>query len=337
VYHQSLLYSSTLENESPLAPNKVLASSTQQAKQSLFDTALPLTLLYNRKKHVILCSQRCHVPTHLNEQNPRQLIRHFLGEIVPLRVRVDLLPKPPYQGVVVLIDVLRTCTTAAMLFERGLVNLDIIDKLKLARQRAESTGATLLGERAGLPPEGFNYGNSLAEIRSITLGSNAVTTSENAPQALAQLEGADILLLGSLYNADAVAKTALQHSKGEIFLVCSGFLGQEDLDDTLTAGYLAARLKTLEPTTILEGASQFAISLMKAFPDPLQALWRSSTGQYLRSLSMEEDVAIASDISQTEHVPVLKEHQNTEQGHIFSFVSSLSLQGSQRREVVAKQ
>jgi 2-phosphosulfolactate phosphatase len=255
---------------------------------------------------------------------------------VPLRVRVDLLPKPPYSGVVVLIDVLRTCTTAAMLFERGLVNLDIIDKLKLARQRAESTGATLLGERAGLPPEGFNYGNSLAEIRSITLGSNAVTTSENAPQALAQLGGAETLLLGSLYNADAVAKAALQSSKGEIFLVCSGFLGQEDLDDTLAAGYLAARLKTLEPTATLEGASQFAISLMKAFPDPLEALWRSSTGQYLRALNMEEDVAIASYISQTEHVPVLQQHQNTEQGLIFSFVSSLSVGKARVCEAVAK-
>jgi 2-phosphosulfolactate phosphatase len=260
---------------------------------------------------------------------------------VPLRVRVDLLPKPPYSGVVVLIDVLRTCTTAAMLFERGLVNLDIIDKLKLARQRAESMGATLLGERAGLPPEGFNYGNSLAEIRSITLGNNAggnnaVTTSENAPQALAQLEGAETLLLGSLYNAEAVARTALHYSKGEISLVCSGFLGQEDLDDTLTAGYLVARLKTFEPTATLEGASRFAISLMRAFPDPLEALWRSSTGQYLRGLNMEEDVALASYISQTEHVPVLKEHQNTEQGHIFSFVSSLSLEQTRAREAVAK-
>lgn len=256
---------------------------------------------------------------------------------MPVRVRVDLLPKPPYGGVVVLIDVLRTCTTAAMLFERGLGNLEIIDKLKLARQRAETTGATLLGERAGLPPEGFNYGNSLSEIRGILLGDNAITTSENAPKSLGQLTGSKTLLLGSLYNADAVAKVALHHSKGDIALVCSGFLGQEDLDDTVTAGYLAARLKTLEPAATLEGASRFAISLMKAFPDPLEALWRSSTGQYLRGLNMEEDLALASYISQTEHVPILKEHQDTEQGHIFSFVSSLSLKESRQREVVARQ
>jgi 2-phosphosulfolactate phosphatase len=253
-----------------------------------------------------------------------------------VRIRVDLLPKPPYEDVVVLIDVLRTSTTAAMLFERGLGSLEIIDSLKLARQRAEDTGAMLLGERAGLPPEGFNYGNSLAEIRNITLGSHAVTTSENAPKSLAQLTSAKTLLLGSLYNADAVAKTVLQHGTTEIALVCSGFLDQEDLDDTVTAGYLAARLKVLEPTTTLEGASRFAISLMKAFPDPLEALWRSSTGQYLRVLNMEEDLALASYISQTEHVPVLKEHQATEQGNIFSFVSSLAGKKIEARETVSK-
>jgi 2-phosphosulfolactate phosphatase len=255
---------------------------------------------------------------------------------VSLRVRVDLLPKPPYRDVVVLIDVLRTCTTAAMLFERGLHRLDIIDKLKLARQRAKDTGASLLGEREGLPPEGFNYGNSLAEIRHIAFDNNAVTTSENAPFALTQLEGAETLLLGSLYNADAVALEALKRSKGEIFLVCSGFLGQEDLDDTLTAGYVAARLKVLRVTATLGGASGFAISLMKAFPDPLTALWRSNTGQYLRSLGIEEDVALASYISQTEHVPVLHEHEHSEQGNIFSFVSSLTSQNTQPREVVTK-
>jgi 2-phosphosulfolactate phosphatase len=239
-----------------------------------------------------------------------------------VRVRVDLLPKPPYHDTVVLVDVLRTCTTAAMLFERGLEQLEIVDKLKLARQRASDTDATLLGERAGLPPEGFNYGNSIAEIRNVTINRQAVITSENAPKILPLLANTDVLLLGSLYNAEAVTRAALHHSKGEIFLVCCGFLGQEDLDDTLSAGYLAASLKALEPTATLEGASRFAVSLMKAFPDPLEALWRSSTGQYLRSLDQVEDLALASYISQTEHVPILQSKQQTAQGNSFMFTSA---------------
>jgi 2-phosphosulfolactate phosphatase len=241
-----------------------------------------------------------------------------------LRLRVDLLPKPPYHGTVILVDVLRTCTTAAMLFERGVKQLDIVDKLRLARQRAESLSATLLGERAGLPPEGFNYGNSLAELRDVVITDRAVVTSENAPKSLALLTGANTLLLGSLYNAEAVVKAAEKHNHGEIFIVCSGFLGQEDLDDTLTAGFLAASLKAAHPTASLEGASRFAVTLMKAFPDPLEALWRSSTGQYLRSLNMVEDLALASCISQTDCVPMLQNLEQTEQGNIFTFVDAQS-------------
>jgi 2-phosphosulfolactate phosphatase len=239
-----------------------------------------------------------------------------------LRVRVDLLPKPPYHDTVILVDVLRTCTTAAMLFERGLEQLDIVSSLKLTRQRASDTGATLLGERSGLPPEGFNYGNSLAELRNVKPNRQAVVTSENAPRALANVMEAETLLLGSLYNAEAVAKTALERSKGEIFIVCSGFFGQEDLDDTLTAGVLAAQLKTFNPDASLEGAGRFAITLMRAFPDPLEAFWRSSTGQYLRSLDMVEDLALASYLSQTQHVPMLQSSEMTEQGNIFTFVKA---------------
>jgi 2-phosphosulfolactate phosphatase len=279
---------------------------------------------FTNSVNMIFSPWRCHVPRYLYERNLPTILGLVKpwGEVVSVRVRVDLLPKPPYRDTVVLIDVLRTCTAGAMLFGRGLERLEIIDSLKLARQRAESTGATLLGERAGLPPEGFNYGSSLAEIRAVTVNSHAILTSENAPKALSFITGAETIFLGSLYNADAVARAALQHSKGEVFLVCSGFLGQEDLDDTLTAGYLAARLKTLMPTATLEGASAFAIALMKAFPDPLEAFWRSSTGHYLRGLNMVEDLAIASYVSQSDCVPVLESSEQTEQGNIFSFVKA---------------
>ncbi|MGL4610227.1 MAG: 2-phosphosulfolactate phosphatase, partial [Trueperaceae bacterium] len=150
----------------------------------------------------------------------------------------------------------------------------------------------------------------------------AVVTSENAPKALAQVMDAETLLLGSLYNAEAVAKVALERTKGEIFIVCSGFIGQEDLDDTLTAGVLAAGLKTLQGNVELEGASRFAIALMKAFADPLEALWRSSTGQYLQSLNMVEDLAIASYLSQTDAVPILQSNEGSEQGNVFTFVKA---------------
>ncbi|CAN5888038.1 2-phosphosulfolactate phosphatase [soil metagenome] len=241
-----------------------------------------------------------------------------------MHIRVDLLPSPPYDDVVILIDVLRTCTVAPILFENGLKRLHLATKLKLARNLAEETKWTLLGERKGLPPEGFNYGNSPAELRNVALhGAEAVLVSENAPLTMPLLNGAEHLLLGSLYNADAVVEHALKLAKKRIYLVCSGLWGREDLDDTLAAGFLAARLHYRNPAAELGGAARLAINLVQAFPDPLEAFWRSSSGQYLRSLNLLDDLAVASLVSQTEHVPTLAETRTYEQGTLYTFVSPL--------------
>lgn len=236
-----------------------------------------------------------------------------------MHIRVDLLPHPPYDDVVVLIDVLRTCTVAPILFDNGLRRLHIVTKLSLARSFAQARGALLLGERGGVPPEGFNFGNSPAELCCQPMPDEAVLVSENTPKLLPQLEGARELLLGSLYNAGAVAQAALALTSGQISLVCCGLLGQEDLDDSLAAGVIASLIKQQRPEVKLGGGSRLATALLRAFPDPLEALWRSSSGHYLRSLDMVDDLAVASLVSQSGAAPRLSAREVVDDGGIYTF------------------
>lgn len=235
-----------------------------------------------------------------------------------MTIQVDLVPTPPYRGVVLLIDVLRTCTVAPILFENGLETLHIATKVRLAKAVAAERQALLLGERKGLPPEGFNYGNSPAQLRQLPFAGEAVLVSENAPKALRLMEGAEHVLLGSLYNAEAAAQRALELGD-EIFLVACGLWGQQDLDDALAAGFLAALLRQHAPAATLSGTARFATHLLKVFPDPLEAFWRSYTGHYLRKLDLRDDMAVASLISQTEAVPELVGQKRYEDEVVFSF------------------
>lgn len=226
-----------------------------------------------------------------------------------MNLRVELAPKGAYRDVVVVIDVLRACTLAPILFGRGLQTLYLSSSIRRARGLAETQNLLLIGERNGLPPEGFNYGTSPAEIRHADFGGrSAVLISENGPRALASTTGARHVLLGSLYNADAVVAQAAALAESEIALVCTGFRGDEDLDDTLCAGYLAAQLKRRFPDAGLGGAAMFAIGLLKAFPTPVEALWGSRAGHHLRRLDLTDDIAVASLLAQTRHVPRLVEH-----------------------------
>ena len=222
-----------------------------------------------------------------------------------MHLRVDLLPSPPYDGTVVLVDVLLSGTVAPILFENGLIRLAITSSVRLARM--DHSGSVLIGEREGFPPEGFNYGCSPAELSQVVVESRrALLVSYNAPWALERVQGAKVVLLASLYNTTVVAEAV--HDLGDISttIVCSGFKGTEYLDDSLTAGFLAARLKSLAPKTSLEeGAGNFCVSLLRAFPDPLEALWQSVAGHSLQRLNRDEDFTFASLIDQSMTVPIL--------------------------------
>lgn len=222
-----------------------------------------------------------------------------------MRIHTDLTPTGNYHDVVVLVDVLRTCTVAPLLFERGLAELALTPSLRSARA-AGREGWLLLGERQGVPAEGFNYGNSPAELAAIDFtGKRAVMVSENAPRWLPQVADARRLLLGSLYNAAAVAEVASRQALERIDLVGSGFEGEPDLDDALAAGLLAAMVAERLPTAARSGATRFALSLLRAFPDPMEALWQSVSGHYLRRVGLERDLAFSAQISASSVVPQL--------------------------------
>jgi 2-phosphosulfolactate phosphatase len=233
-----------------------------------------------------------------------------------MRLRVDLVPRNAYQGVVVIVDVLRATTTAPLLLSNGLETLYMTPSLRSARGFAAQGQHLLIGERDGLPPEGFHYGASPADLSTVDFtGKTAVMTTQNGPRTLSLMQEARAVLLGSFYNARAVTNAALELAReldvNEIAIVCAGQEGLESLDDTLCAGFLARRIERAlqaegQPLEYRD-AAQLAIHLLRAFPDPQEALILSAAGQLLQQLGLHEDIAFGSLISQTEIVPRLME------------------------------
>ncbi len=236
-----------------------------------------------------------------------------------MNIRVDLSPRTSYSGVVIVVDVLRSATVAAMLFERGLEHLYLGPSIRRAQTLASDKGLLLIGERDGLPPEGFNYGGSPNELFGVEVsGRSAALVSASSPLALAQTTEAEHVLLGAFYNADAVAERAAQLAGDEITVVCCGYRGEEDLDDTLCAGYLTAQLSRRFPHASLTGAALFTLSLLKAFPDPVAALWQSRVGHRLRHLNLTDDIGLSSLVSQASVVPKLLHEADLQDFFLFS-------------------
>jgi 2-phosphosulfolactate phosphatase len=116
-----------------------------------------------------------------------------------------------HRAVAIVVDTLRASSTVAILLERArevIVVRTVEDAQALA---ARCPGALLVGERRGLPPAGFDLGNSPVAARSCDCTGRSVifTSTTGAARATAVMEEeVPSLFLGAPVNAQAVAQAA---------------------------------------------------------------------------------------------------------------------------------
>src|SRR3989442_5515212 len=116
------------------------------------------------------------------------------------------------RSVCIVVDVLRASSSMVTLLERGarpVLAAGSIEEARRLHQRL--TGCLLCGERGGLPPPGFDYGNSPEEFSRLELGGQgAILATSNWTRLLAAMAGAPAVLVGCLLNQRAVAEAAVQ-------------------------------------------------------------------------------------------------------------------------------
>lgn len=180
------------------------------------------------------------------------------------RIEVALLPAEALSidsDCYVVIDVLRATTTIATLFARGIADLVAVNDIEAAREVARRDGRLLLGEVHGLPPEGFEYGNSPVEASTVEPGGRgAVLFTTNGTAALCSLAGRAVVVAGSLANAGALAAFVQQYDR--VTLVCAGIEGGNrfGLDDFAAAGVLVERVLERSPDCELGDAAGLALT-----------------------------------------------------------------------------
>ena len=89
-------------------------------------------------------------------------------------------------GVVVIIDVFRAFTTAAVALANGAARIIMVDDLDTALSlRQQGVGRICMGERQGIKPAGFDFGNSPAEISGVRFdGETLIQTTTNGTRGI---------------------------------------------------------------------------------------------------------------------------------------------------------
>jgi len=146
----------------------------------------------------------------------------------------------------VIIDVFRAFSTACYVFGNGakkiipLGNIDIAYKLK-----KENLYFLLIGERDGIKPKNFDYGNSPTQIENVDFTNKTIIqTTSSGTQGIANATNADEIITGSFVNVQAIINYIKKQNPKEVSLVAIGLGGVRISDeDKLCAEYIKNALQ----------------------------------------------------------------------------------------------
>ena len=153
-------------------------------------------------------------------------------------------------GTVVIVDVLRAFTTAAVAFERGAKRIVMVAEVAEALAlRRRGVGDIVMGEVAGKRPDGFDFGNSPHELsRADVRGKVLIQSTRAGTTGIAAAGRARRIYAASFAVAGATARAILHERPSKVSIVAMGQDACERSDeDELCAMYLRDLLEGRRP------------------------------------------------------------------------------------------
>lgn len=226
-------------------------------------------------------------------------------------------PASVADATVVVIDVVRASTTIVEALAGGARGVFPVDSTEEAVRLATSLGredTLLCGERKGVKIEGFDLGNSPAEIaRSDLEGLRVVMTTTNGTPVLRAADEARRVLIGAFTNLSAVARAVAGDER--VVLQCAGREGRFGFDDALCAGHLLLKVRELTDVDLtLNDPARAACTLAEGIDVSPSFLRSTAAGRAVEAVELGDDLEICAAVDRHDLVPVLEDGAVTVMG-----------------------
>ncbi len=203
---------------------------------------------------------------------------------------------------VIVVDILRATSCMTTAFAFGIESITPFASLEECRAMKQQ-GYFTTGERDGKKVEGFDLGNSPFEYMDNKLkGQKIAFTTTNGTQAIAKSFGAKEIVIGSFLNLTAISKH-VRAGNDDVLIVCAGWKGRFNLEDTLFAGAL---IESLTDHVELEcDAPQASLHIYEiAKSNMFDFLKNASHVKRLAKLDILDDIKFCLTADQYDVVPV---------------------------------
>lgn len=167
----------------------------------------------------------------------------------------------PADRVVIVLDIIRAFTTAAIAFERGATEIVCVPSPAAARNlRPQLPDHLVIGEQGGLKPADFDLGNSPHEMATADVeGRRLIQATTNGTRGLARATAPAAILAASAVNAGATARwIAANFSGAPVVILCTDSGAAED---PACAEYLRGLLlgTSPDPEVLVAGIKEGAL------------------------------------------------------------------------------
>ena len=210
-------------------------------------------------------------------------------------------------SIVVVIDVLRATSVISTAFHYGIKEIIPVQSLEEAKNYQGKANHIVAAERNAMPVDGFDYGNSpFHYMNDKVKDKTLVLTTTNGTKAL-EIAKHHKTITASFVNFDAVVDYLILQNK-DVILLCSGWKGFFNLEDSIFAGKLAEKLMN----NAFQNSNDSTLAAIELFhsseADLLSFLSNSSHRKRLKNLNMEEDTKFCLNPTfQSNIVPILKD------------------------------
>ncbi|NIA12791.1 MAG: hypothetical protein GWP08_01830 [Nitrospiraceae bacterium] len=204
--------------------------------------------------------------------------------------------------VAVVVDALRASATAAMLLDAGATGILAVGEVEQARAAHDADPEGLLyGERGGLPPEGFDYGNS-PRVVAPAKGRRVIFTTTTGARRLVDSWGAAAVYMGTTLNARAVVAEVVRHGV-DVVLIPAG-LATDPAFDAQEDWAAAAFIARAAAADVGEGSERYEHWASRLRAEGVEALFAGAPhAEKLRRVGLEGDIAFCARQNITTAVP----------------------------------
>ncbi len=208
-------------------------------------------------------------------------------------------------AVVVVADIFRATSCMVTGLAYGVESITPVATVEECKA-LQNKGYLAAAERDAKRIEGFELDNSPFSYMSERLiGSNIAMTTTNGTLSITKAKAAAVkVLVGAFLNLGALANQ-LRAEQYDILVLCAGWKGRPNLEDTLFAGALAEELK--DSFMLMEDAALMAQRLYNQGKDNLPSfVANSSHVRRLQRLGIQKDITYSLQKDLYDVVPVLR-------------------------------